>query len=173
MKNLIKVIEEKGNPFKDEFPELIALDTRKVFDSSVSESVRKILEIGRNQYTEYFKNVFEDRISTIDQPIKKNMLPLPRNPRVKVKTSQSQKIMDHKNMSALFGQLYLAQRESDSDELFCHELISLISTITLRSPYAKFTKNFFENLDFRHWGCFRSSLGSASGLPHFIHKDSG
>ena len=51
---------------------MIALDTRKVFDSSVSESVRKILEIGRNQYTEYFKNVFEDRVATIDQPIKKN-----------------------------------------------------------------------------------------------------
>ena len=124
VKNLIKVIESKGNPFLDEFPELIALDTRKVLDSSVSESVRKILEIGRNQYTEYFKNVFEDRIASIDQPIKKNMVPLPRNPRIKVKSSQSQKIKDHKNMSELFGQLYLAQRESDRDELFCHELLS-------------------------------------------------
>ena len=57
MKNLIKAIEEKGNPFKDEFPELIALDTRKVFDSSVSESVKRLLEIGKNQYTEYFKNI--------------------------------------------------------------------------------------------------------------------
>ena len=27
-------------------------------------------------------------------------------------------------MSELFGQLYLAQRESDRDELFCHELLS-------------------------------------------------
>ena len=86
VKNLVKEIESKGNPFMDEFPELIALDTRKVFDSSVSQSIRKILEIGRNQYTEYFKNVLEDRIATIDQPIKKNMLPLPRNPRVKVKS---------------------------------------------------------------------------------------
>ena len=57
----------------DEFPELIALDTRKVFDSSVSELVRKMLEIGRNQYTEYFKNIFEVRIATIDQPIKTNV----------------------------------------------------------------------------------------------------
>ena len=29
--------------------------------------------IGRNQYTEYFKNIFEDRIATIDQPIKTNV----------------------------------------------------------------------------------------------------
>ena len=57
MKNLIKVIDSRGNPFKDEIPELIALDARKIFDSSASESVKRLLEIGKNQYTEYFKNI--------------------------------------------------------------------------------------------------------------------
>ena len=98
MKNLIKVIVSRGKPFKDEFSEVIALDTRKIFDSSVSESVKRLLEIGKNQEN-------QDRIVTINQPIKKNMLPLPQNPRIKVKLSLSQKIMDHRNMSELFGQL--------------------------------------------------------------------
>ena len=122
--NLVEVILDKGNPFLDEFQELIAIDSRKVFDSSISQSIRSIINIGKKQYTQFYQNVLEDRTSSIDEPIKRNNFPLPKNPRLKVKSKQTKKLKDAQISVEIFGQLYMAHRESDKDKFFCHELQS-------------------------------------------------
>ena len=49
-----------GNPFLDDFDELISLDSRNCMDDSVATSLRTLEETGTNQYREYIKNVVKD-----------------------------------------------------------------------------------------------------------------
>ena len=127
---LVEVIESKGNPFSDTFPELVTLDTRKVIDSSVSEALKSLNEVGMDGYKKFTKNVLEDRILSIDEPIKRNNLPLPKKPRVPIKSKQKEKVHFLQNNVQLFGQLYLSHRESDQDEFFTHETVPFPPSIT-------------------------------------------
>ena len=123
VQHFVAVIKAKGNPFCDHFSELVTLDTRKVLDSSVAESVKSITKVGEENYEKFRKNILEDRISTIDEPIKRNNLPLPKNPRIAAKTSKTnQKVKYLQKNVELFGKLYLSTRESDRDEFFSHEV---------------------------------------------------
>ena len=123
VQHFVAVIKAKGNPLSDNFSEIVTLDTRKVLDSSVAESVKSITTLGEENYEKFRKKVLEDRISSIDEPIKRNNLPLPKNPQIAAKTSKtSQKVKYLQNHVEIFGKLYLSTRESDRDEFFSHEI---------------------------------------------------
>ena len=76
VKNLCDVLRRTGNPFLDDFPELVTLDSRDCADISIVESVEKLDKLGKEQYQKYVKDVIKDRSSSIHNPIKKNNLPL-------------------------------------------------------------------------------------------------
>ena len=57
VKNLVSTISEMGNPFKDDCPELLALDTRNCADASVVDTVHKVQEIGLRQYKKFVKEL--------------------------------------------------------------------------------------------------------------------
>ena len=69
--NLADVIRRMGNPFLDDFPELVTLDSRDCMDDAVT-----LLQVGKTQYQEYLKEVIKHRTISINSPIKKNKLPL-------------------------------------------------------------------------------------------------
>ena len=50
VKNLVTTISEMGNPFKDDCPELLALDTRNCADASVVDTVHRVQEIGLRRF---------------------------------------------------------------------------------------------------------------------------
>lgn len=58
--DLVQVIGEMGSPFKDDIPELLALDTRNVIDDSVVSTVRTVESVGKAQYCSYNKSVVTD-----------------------------------------------------------------------------------------------------------------
>lgn len=60
-----------GNPFLDDFPELVKLDNRDCMDHSVAEAIRTVQTIGQQQYAEYRKEVIIERTKSIHYPIKK------------------------------------------------------------------------------------------------------
>lgn len=74
--NLADVIRKMGNPFLDDFPELVTLDSRDCMDDAVATSVVTSSQVGKTQYQEYLKEVIKDRTISISSPIKKNKLPL-------------------------------------------------------------------------------------------------
>ena len=121
VKSVIDVIESKGNPYLDNFAELVTIDTRKVIDSSVAESLKKLENLGVQCYDRFRKDVLEDRIVSIDEPIKRNNLPLAKNPRLVVKTKQSQQVRYLRMEVELFAKLWLSTREPDRDKFFSHE----------------------------------------------------
>ena len=81
-----------GNPFKDDIPELLALDTRNVIDHDK-------------------KSVLTDTTHSIHDPIKKNKLPLFRSPTPKTKSKQVGQVSMLKDDVALFSHLYIVTQQ--------------------------------------------------------------
>jgi len=65
-----------GNPFLEDCPELIALDTQNCADEFVVRTVRTVEEIGARQYKKYVSSVIENRTTAIHDTISKNFFPL-------------------------------------------------------------------------------------------------
>ena len=74
--NLCDVIKCMGNPFLDDFPELVTLDSRDCVDPEVAESFRGLESTGKVQYQAFIKDVVTARTKTIHDTIKKNNLSL-------------------------------------------------------------------------------------------------
>jgi len=121
--SLIEVIKHFGNPFGDEFSELIALDTRTCADNSVKITVRTIEEVGRQQYEKYLKNVVQERTCSIQNPIKRNSLPLFKRQTPKATPKTVLQLAALKSDRSLFSRLYIVSqhREGDLDQFFKHE----------------------------------------------------
>jgi len=68
-KSLIEVIQEMGNHFIDAIDDLLALDTRDILDESEVNTVRKLVNLGKEQYTKYYKYMIIERIHSIQLKI--------------------------------------------------------------------------------------------------------
>jgi len=121
VQSLVAVIEELGNPFEEDSPDLLVLDTKEIADPAVIETVRTAKQIGQEQFQAYSKDCLIDRTKTIDEPIKRNKLPLfgtDRRPK-----APKGKEASVKNDMALFARLYIGcqNRDGNLDEFFRHE----------------------------------------------------
>ena len=137
VKTLCDVVRRTGNPFLDNFPELLTLDSRDCADVSVVESIKKLDKLGQEQYQKYVTDVILNRSSSIQNPIKKNNLPLFRKNSKKVPSNQGKKIAVLKSNLNLFAQLYVISELTD----FSHEVQSFPPALSefgyLRLPSAK------------------------------------
>ena len=124
VKNLCDAIKHIGNPFLDDFPELVTLDSRDCIDPEVADSVRGLEDTGKAQYQVFMKDVLTDRTKTIHDTIKKNNLSLFKKSSKKKPTHQGKKIKMLANNVSLFAQLYVAMQSRDGDlnEFFSHEV---------------------------------------------------
>ena len=132
-----------GNPFLDDFPELVMLDGRDCMDDEVVESIVNLEQLGKTQYQEYVKSVIVDRTASISNPIKKNKLYLFGKQSVRAKSKQAKTITALQNNVMLFAQLYIAMqsRNADLKDFFSHEVQSFLAAHSefgsLRLPTAK------------------------------------
>ncbi len=112
-----------SNPFLDDTPELVVLDTQNVVNESVASTVRTVEAIGRDQYNMYHKSVIVERTRSIHDPIKKNSLPWFRSLTPKTKSKQAGQISMLKSDVELFSHLYIAMqhRKGDMNTFFKHE----------------------------------------------------
>lgn len=141
--NLCDVVRRIGNPFLDDFPELVTIDGRDCVDDRVIESVRSLDQIGQDQYKAYVNEVIKNRTRPIQEPIKKNNLPLFHKNLKKTISKQGKKIAVLKSNLNMFAQLYVAlqNREGDMDEFFSHEVQSFPPALSeygnIRLPSSK------------------------------------
>ena len=65
--SLSETMKQMGNPFLDDFEELVTLDSRNCVDKSVVHTVRSLEETGKKQYKDFVKKIFssEQLLSTI------------------------------------------------------------------------------------------------------------
>lgn len=142
--NLCDVIKCMGNPFLDDFPELVTLHSRDCVDPEVAESFRGLESTGNVQYQAFIKDVVTARTKPIHDTIKKNNLSLFKRSGKKKPTNQGKKIKMLANNVALFAQLYVAMqsRDGDLDEFFSHEVQAFPPSLSdLGSLYLPGTKS--------------------------------
>ena len=61
-----------GNPFLDDFQDLVNLENRNCLDESALMDLNVLETTGKEQYKHFAKTVFEGRSHSIHGPIKKN-----------------------------------------------------------------------------------------------------
>ena len=112
-----------GNPFEDDCPELLALDTRNCADASVADTVHKVQETGLHQYKKFVKDVIDERTVSVHDTISKNTLPLFKRQQPKQISKASLKLTAVKSDRYLYSRLYIASqhRDRDREEFFKHE----------------------------------------------------
>ena len=137
-------IQRMGNPFLDDFPELVILHSHDCVHQSVTVALYSLEDTGTKQYKEYYTNVLEDCSCSIHTPIKKNSLPILKRHLCKKATSkQNKKVKILENNVAVSGQLYVSMQSRDGDlkEFFTHEIqsfpLSLSDLGNLNFPSAK------------------------------------
>lgn len=123
VKSLSEVISSMGNPFLDDFPELVVLDTRNCVSDAVVSTVKTIEELGCIQYDQYVKDVIKNRTVSIHNPIKKNCLSLFKRPLLKKPSKIKHTMVNLKSECNLFSHLYIASRyrEGNLEDFFAHE----------------------------------------------------
>ncbi|KAK3734698.1 hypothetical protein QZH41_002108 [Actinostola sp. cb2023] len=123
VKSLVNVIEDLGNPFKEDSGDLLALDTKDIMPVEVVESIKNIQKIGKDQYKAFVNERIVHQEKAITHPIKRNKLPLfGRLPTTTVSKKKAQ-VAALKDDCSLFSRLYIAcqSREGDLKEFFKHE----------------------------------------------------
>lgn len=122
--SLSTTIEKIGNPFMDDFPELVNMHSRDCVNDAIATSIRSIEETGKTQYKKYLEERLETSFTSVDQRIARNALPLFRNSKAKVPSKQNQKVKSLRDNVALFGHLYVAMQNRNGDlrEFFSHEI---------------------------------------------------
>jgi hypothetical protein len=121
--SLISTFEELGNPFEEESEDLLVLDSKDIVNKEVVKSVNDALAIRKEQYKTFVKERFETRKIPINEPIKKNKLPLFSTPKAKSQSKQAAKLAILKTDCALFSRLYIACqiRDGNLEDFFKHE----------------------------------------------------
>ena len=121
--SLCEVVSNMGNPFVDDCPELLVLDSRNCCSEDVVATVQSIEELGKTQYHRYYIDVIKDRSVPIQQSIKKNFLPLLKQSLSRKHIKKEKQIAGLKSDCNLFGQLYIASqfRDGDLQDFFTHE----------------------------------------------------
>lgn len=120
---MTNTLEEMGNPFLEEYEDLLVLGTRDIADPKVANTIRNIEQIGKNQYQEYIRDRLDNRTKPLSDPIKQNKLHLFSRQESKVVAKDKQQISSLKQNCSLFAQLYVScqVRDGNLDEFFRHE----------------------------------------------------
>ena len=108
VRSLVTVIEELRNPFEEKSQDLLVLDTKKIADSAVVNTICNVKCIVQEQFDAFTKERLIDRTKSIDDTIHHNKLPLFGTPASKLE---------------LFSQLYIGCQTHDGnlEEFFSHE----------------------------------------------------
>ncbi|CAC5405368.1 TPP2 [Mytilus coruscus] len=123
VKAFCSVLEEMGKPFMEQSDDLLILDTRDIVDPRVAETVRKVEEIGKEQFHKFVTERLQSYTKSIYEPNKQNKLFMFIRQQLKTNSREKQQISSLKQNCSLFSQLYVScqVRNGDLVEFFRHE----------------------------------------------------
>ena len=64
--SLVTVIDDMGNPFLEKSHDLLVLDKKNIMDASVVETVRKIKNLGLEQYKKFVEKRLQQSLKPLD-----------------------------------------------------------------------------------------------------------
>ena len=123
VQNLVKAISNMANPFKEQSPDLLVLDTHDIKDKDVVNTVNSIETLEKSRFQEFVQSRIKTKQTSIFEPIKRNKLPLFGFVKTKKSAKQQSQVAMLKNNCQLFPQLYIACRVRDGnlEEFFSNE----------------------------------------------------
>ena len=142
--SLYAAIIELGNPFQEKEKNLVQLSTKAVLDSEVSNSVRLVGKLGKQQYESFVKDRLLSNRKSLYNIVHKNKVQLFKHSNLSVPSKSRQKIKNLVADRKLFSRLFIACQSRAGDlENFLHAKI----TLTL-FPYLSMEKyeNALQNL---------------------------
>ena len=121
--DLVTVVETMGNPFDEDSLDLLVLDTRDIVDQRVIDAVRKVQQVGKDNFASLVNDRIGKRHKSLFEPIRHNKLPLFHCPPERILSHDKQQINALKKSCALFSQLYIScqVRGCNLDDFFRHE----------------------------------------------------
>ena len=123
VRSLVKVMEELGNPFEEDSPDLVALDNKESVGSPAIEAVRKVREIGLKQFQGFVRDCLVERTKPVEDTIHRNKLKVFKAQPIRNVSKEKHKLTCLKNNAQLFSRLYIScqTRDGNLDEFFRHE----------------------------------------------------
>jgi len=123
VRSLTDVIEEMGNPFREESQDLLVLHSKVIVDKSVADTVRKLESLGAEQYETFVRERLELQMKPVTDILTKNRLPLFKHPPIKTKSKDKAQLEALKSDCNLFSRLYVScqTRDGNLDQFFSHE----------------------------------------------------
>ena len=73
VKDVVKVVDELGNPFSDSTTDLYTLDTKLIMPHKGIQSVRNVEDIGKIQYQRFVKERINGRVTAFNDTIPKKL----------------------------------------------------------------------------------------------------
>lgn len=114
------VMRKMGNPFLDDFPELISLDSSDCANDDVAKAVMNLDTLGKTQYKEYVKAVIEDLISPFTTPLRGTISSFARNNPCETNLNRRKKAALQNKVALCTAAMQ--SRNDDLEEFFSHEV---------------------------------------------------
>ncbi|KAG1676904.1 hypothetical protein GQR58_014091 [Nymphon striatum] len=116
-------MEELGNLFEEDSPDLVALDTKEIVGSPAIEAVRKVREIGLKQFQAFSRDCLVERTKPVADTIHRNKLKVFKAQPIRNVSKEKHKLTSLKNNAKLFSWLYISCQTKDGnlDDFFRHE----------------------------------------------------
>ncbi|KAG1681086.1 Atrial natriuretic peptide receptor 2 [Nymphon striatum] len=116
-------MEELGNPFEEDSPDLVALDIKEIVGSPAIEAVRQVREIGLKQFQAFSRDCLVERTKPVADTIHRNKLKVFEAQPIRNVSKEKHKLTRLKNNAKLFSWLYISCQTKDGnlDDFFRHE----------------------------------------------------
>ena len=110
-----ETLENLGNPFLEQEPQLVHIISKKVLDQKAIESVKCAKYIGIHQFISFVRERFIEGTSSIYNTIKKYSLALYRQKNSVVISTSKQKVVNLSSDCRLYSNLYIASQARGYD----------------------------------------------------------
>ena len=112
--SLLNVFDEAGNPFLDESPDLITLDTKNISDTKAIETLNNVERIGKEQYHKFVEDNLKTKKKSIFDTISTNKFSIFRSP-VQEASLRKMKLQHSRNYTTLMCQCLDGINPSSND----------------------------------------------------------
>ena len=122
VKSMVTVMEDFGNPFKEDSQDLLVLDTKDIAPPAAVDAVRRAHKVGQMQFENFVRERLVEKSKLLGDAIHRNNFTIFGKPATAPGKGQHH-MKSMKNDVGLFSRLYIGcqNRDSNLEEFFQHE----------------------------------------------------
>ena len=103
---MVNVMEDFGNPFQEESPDLLVLDTKEIAPPAALDALRRAHEVGQLHFDNFVRERLVERTKSLEDAIHRHKLKTFGQPQ-KVPEKGANQVKSLKNDVNLFSRLYI------------------------------------------------------------------